>query len=254
MKPGTDLGAFSDIRKKLGEASLEIVRTNRRKTISFEVRPKAVRILAPKRLRESELSVLLDKRLAWISRKLQEVSQKKESTSPLYCSGESLLFKGKKVSLVFESCSTLSVARQSYDRVKLKDDQLILLLPKDLSDEDKSSWARRFVRQWYWEQAKSYMIDRTHHYAQKIGVKPLSLGFYDYKARWGTCTSKGDITYNPRLIMAPESVIDYVIVHELCHLIELNHSRAFWRLVSTHYPAYLWAKNWLKQEGFCLAF
>lgn len=82
-----------------------------------------------------------------------------------------------------------------------------------------------------------------------IGVQPTAIIVKTYKARWGSCYSDGRISFNWKLIMAATWVIDYVVVHELCHLIHHNHSANFWRLVEQYYPSYKQAKEWLKQNG-----
>ncbi|MBQ8597165.1 MAG: M48 family metallopeptidase, partial [Lachnospiraceae bacterium] len=71
----------------------------------------------------------------------------------------------------------------------------------------------------------------------------------DQKSRWGSCSSKGNLNFNWRIVMAPEPVCDYVVIHELCHLVHLDHSERFWKLVESICPGYEQYKKWLKTNG-----
>ena len=82
-----------------------------------------------------------------------------------------------------------------------------------------------------------------------MNVKYNSVGIKNYKSRWGSCTAEGDITFNWKVIMAPNRIVDYVVVHELCHLIHHDHSPKFWREVERFMPDYLECKEWLKHNG-----
>ena len=102
---------------------------------------------------------------------------------------------------------------------------------------------------WYAEQARQHLSKKTLSWARKIGVNPVSVTIRNQKSRWGSCSSKGSINYNWRVMFAPPQVIDYLVVHELCHLIEPNHSDRFWRLVGSFLPDYKASRSWLKQHG-----
>ena len=102
---------------------------------------------------------------------------------------------------------------------------------------------------WYRQQAQTYLAQRTKHYAEIIGVKPRLVNTRTYSARWGCCSHRREITYNWLIIMAPEKIIDYIIVHELCHIKEHNHSKAFWAHVEAILPDYKLSKKWLNTYG-----
>ena len=82
-----------------------------------------------------------------------------------------------------------------------------------------------------------------------LDLKPRSVSVEDFKSRWGSCSVEGDISFNWKIIMAPHGIIDYVVAHELCHMIEHNHSPAFWRHVERIIPDYRDRKDWLKENG-----
>lgn len=98
------------------------------------------------------------------------------------------------------------------------------------------------------------MPSKIGFYKNQIGVKPNKITVkLRLKSRWGSCSSKGNLNFNSSLIQAPDSVIDYVIIHELAHLIELNHSPKFWNIVEKFCPDYQEAEKWLKDNQHLLA-
>lgn len=99
------------------------------------------------------------------------------------------------------------------------------------------------------EQARMVLTAKTDEYAKQIGVAYTKIRIGNQKTRWGSCSSRGTISYNWRLIMMPEAIMDYVVVHELCHLKEMNHSVRFWKLVASILPDYQECREWLKKNG-----
>jgi hypothetical protein len=96
---------------------------------------------------------------------------------------------------------------------------------------------------------KKYLASKLEQYTKQIGVTHQSVTVKGYKSRWGSCSSDGRLQFNWRLMQAPRWVIDYVMVHELCHIIHPNHSREFWALVQKHCPKRDEAKRYFKQHG-----
>ena len=99
------------------------------------------------------------------------------------------------------------------------------------------------------KQARKVISERVAFYAQKMGVSYGKITIRHQRTRWGSCTSKGNLNFNCLLVCAPPEVLDYVVVHELCHRKHLNHSKAFWQAVETVLPDYKNRKNWLKEQG-----
>ena len=99
------------------------------------------------------------------------------------------------------------------------------------------------------KQAKKEIPPRVEYFANIIGVEYGRIAIRNQKTRWGSCSSKGNLNFNCLLMLVPEDVRDYVIVHELCHLIELNHSPAFWIEVEKIIPDYKQKRKWLKENG-----
>jgi len=99
------------------------------------------------------------------------------------------------------------------------------------------------------KQAKSYIPQRVHILAETMGISYHHVTVRAQRTRWGSCSSKGNLNFNCLLMLAPPEVLDYVIIHELCHRLEMNHSPAFWKKVAMYQPAYMHHRTWLKTEG-----
>lgn len=105
------------------------------------------------------------------------------------------------------------------------------------------------VRKRYIENARAVFTQKVSYYANLMGVTYGRITIREQKTRWGSCSSKGNLNFNWRLIFAPEYVIDYVVVHELAHRKEMNHSRAFYAVIEAVLPDYRIAQKWLKDHG-----
>ena len=99
------------------------------------------------------------------------------------------------------------------------------------------------------EQARIYIPSRVEHFAQIIGVTYGRITIRHQKTRWGSCSSRGTLSFNYRLIYGPAGPLDYVVVHELCHLTHMNHSKDFWNMVERIMPDYRIYKQWLREHG-----
>ena len=90
---------------------------------------------------------------------------------------------------------------------------------------------------------------KTEYYARIMGVTYGRISIREQKTRWGSCSSAGNLNYNWRLIFAPEEIVDYIVVHELAHRLEMNHSKAFYNIVESVLPDYRKAQKWLRENG-----
>ena len=112
-----------------------------------------------------------------------------------------------------------------------------------LSDKDRAR---------YISIARDIFTRKTAYYARIMGVSYGRIAIREQKTRWGSCSSKGNLNFNWRLILAPEEVLDYVVVHELAHRREMNHSKAFYAIVESVLPDYRQARRWLREHGYSL--
>lgn len=111
------------------------------------------------------------------------------------------------------------------------------------------SLIKKYLESWYKQQARKLIVARVEHYAKIAGLSYRSIALTSAETRWGSCSSEKTLNFNWKLVMAPLPVIDYVVAHELAHLTELNHSRAFWETVRKMYPLYREYRTWLKRNG-----
>ncbi|MFZ2958321.1 MAG: SprT family zinc-dependent metalloprotease [Candidatus Ozemobacteraceae bacterium] len=147
--------------------------------------------------------------------------------------GESVLYLGRlyKIELVKNNLDNVYFFRRFY-------------IPTTLAKNRRDA-----LRQWYLQRAQERIISRSGQFAKQLGVMVWGIKIVDSRCRWGYCTQKGSIAFNWRLIKAPAFVIDYVIIHQLAHLLETNHSTRFWNIVRAQTPTVQKAKMWLVQHG-----
>jgi predicted metal-dependent hydrolase len=129
---------------------------------------------------------------------------------------------------------------QGAPSVKLEQNQLTV----NLRPSDKNLSAPE-LEQWLKTQASLLINSKVNQFSTRIGVLYNRITIRDQRSRWGSCSCRKNLNFNWRLIMAPEPVLDYVIIHELCHLKEMSHSKKFWTLVSKHCPDWHERRNWL---------
>ena len=190
---------------------------------------------------------LLQERSDWILSAIEKFSDANANRPRRdYREGEAFLFRGARYKLLLEKA-------QSHSRtaVRLKGDCLALSLP-DSTPATASDIIRQAIEQFYRRQAKIYLPARVCELADMHGFEYGVVRIKNQKTRWGSCSAKRNINLNLRLMMAPDEAIDYVIIHELCHLRELNHSPAFWALVASYCPEFRRWKAWFKQHGSSL--
>lgn len=114
----------------------------------------------------------------------------------------------------------------------------------DLTDNQRAALEKRYI-----QAAKDYFPKRAAYYLPFTGGSFQRITIRDQKTRWGSCSARGTLSFNWRLMLAPPAVLDYVVVHELCHLTHMNHSPAFWALVESVCPDYRIHRQWLKEHG-----
>ena len=221
---------------------IDVERTNRKKSVSIQVGPGRVRVLAPKRLADRHIRRLLEKREPWIREQL--LFQKSLPKPKEYVSGEPFTYLGKTYPLrVLSGCPA---------GVKLKNGRLSVSVPRPPAGNDAGQVVRELLKTWYWKCAERHLMEKTRARARLLGVTPRSVSLRDYKSRWGSCGIRGDIRYNWRIIIAPPRIVDYLVVHEVCHLRRLNHSPQFWHCVESQFPDYRDCRYWLIVTGITL--
>jgi len=108
---------------------------------------------------------------------------------------------------------------------------------------------RNSIVRWYKQHAGVKLQEKVYRYALVVGVEPVNIGIKTFKSRWGSCSAKGKVDFNWKIMMAPNQIVDYVVVHELCHLKYHDHSVRFWKSVERVIPEYAECKEWLKANA-----
>jgi predicted metal-dependent hydrolase len=216
--------------------NISIKRTKRRKTIIIQVKDGLVEVRAPFKIEQKEIDSFILQKNSWINKKLSLQKSIKKPTRKKFKNEENFQFLGKNLKLKI----TISENKKSYI-----DDKFIYLVLKNNKENFKEKIKEK-LEIFFRETAKDIFKNKTLDEAKKIRVTPKKIIVRSYKRRWGSCSYKKDISYNWKLIMAPEKIIHYVVIHELCHLIHFNHSRDFWKSVGKILPDYKSSKEWLK--------
>lgn len=206
---------------------------SKRKTLSLIVElDGTLTVRAPLRMKEDDIRGFVDEKKNWIQRKQAKV--KTEALAPRqYADGETFPFLGKQIPLRL-----------------VMDQKPALVLDKSFKLTSSAlPRAKSVFTDWYREEARRFLTGRVEYFAQEYGFTVKKIRISSARTRWGSCSSKGTLSFAWRLVLAPLEVIDYVVVHELCHMREMNHSRAFWALVASILPDYKKQRTWLKQNG-----
>lgn len=224
----------------------QIIRRARRKTASIIVRPdKTVQVIVPAFLKDKEIGDLIVKKERWITNKLAELEQTRLNFTPhKYKEGECFPYLGSNYRLLTPIGNRTEIT--------LVADTITLPLPPKLPKKAQSNFVRTTLYLWYKRKAREILTEKSHQFALDYGFQPSSIGIKDYKSRWGCCFTDGRIYFNFKIIAAPQDIIDYVIIHELCHLTEPNHSKQFYLLVQEILPDWRQRRKWLKQNGLTL--
>lgn len=218
----------------------EIVRSGRRRTMCIEVTHEGNVIMrAPMRDSAWRLERFLLDKAPWV---LKHLSATLASHQPRrYATGEIFPYLGRDYRLRI-------VPNGACPHVELKNGELVAYVSGS-SPEEAASSAKRSLLAWYVGQATDVLSRRVSTLAQRTCLTPSRLTIRSPVHRWGSCSPKGSVNLNYKLVMAPPEVADYVIIHELCHLKVQNHSRRFWDLVRSFVTDHRVHRKWLRENG-----
>jgi len=221
--------------------------SNRAKRISMRVDlNKGLELVYPEGISEPAPEEVLAQNEEWVLETLEKLENRLETQfQRQYIQDEIFRYLGNDYALNF-------IQKKNGKRITIKfsDDNntLNVALPPDIETSDTEA-IQEAVEKFYRKKAKDYLPDRAREIADELGHEIKRVYVKNQKTRWGSCSSKNNINLNLRLMMTPKEAIDYIIIHELCHMTHMDHSKAFWDLVETHCPRYKYWRKWFKQNS-----
>ena len=219
---------------------VEVVRSIRR-TAALHIIGSDLQIRVPEHVGDERVAEFLKRKRPWIRSKVAEISLLPPHRTKELVSGESFPYLGRNYRLKIQEGHQVGVCLSGgYLRATIR--------PNDYG-EHQTLRIQQYLQNWYRSRALERLQDKTHRYAQQIGVSPAGVSVRNFRSRWGSCDKQGQVVFNWNIIKASHSVVDYVVIHELCHLIHPNHSKDFWQLVGRHDTSYVEHRKWLKEKG-----
>lgn len=222
-----------------------------RRRLSVQVEPRVgLRVLAPPRLPLRDVDSFLHQERDWLREKLREIALWEEQHPPRrFETGESLPLLGEAWALRVDEEPGRARARVTRTRRETGPGTIALTLPGGLEAGERREAAARTLDSWYRRLARGLIESRVAHWSPRVGHAPSSISIRDTRSRWGSCSSSGGLSFCWRIVMAPPRVVDYLVVHELCHLEHQDHSPEFWSLVESHLPDQEALRRWLRDHG-----
>lgn len=214
-----------------------IQRSAKRRNLTITVeRDRSVVVHAPVGVSDEKIRQVVASKRPWIYEKSSHPQKYRDLPHPPgkeLVSGESALYLGRQY--------RIEVVKTGLTEVQFNQR---FLIPATQGKKRVEA-----LREWYVGKAKEKIVPRVKGHARELGVDVAGVRIVDNRYRWGSCTLKNNVNFNWRLMKAPMFVIDYVIIHELAHLIEANHTPRFWNIVRAQAPTMDKAKAWLKENG-----
>ncbi len=212
----------------------KLIRSKRR-SISVQIDRKGlVTVHAPKICSEERIVSFLEEKRDWIETHVRSARENAEKIPDGLISGESIYLLGKKAKIVLWEDDIIR-----YDGENGK-----LYLPNKNTEKRFLSWVK--------DNAERILQSRTEFYAEIMHTSFVSVKISSAKTLWGCCTPKNEIRYSYRLLYCPKEVLDYVVIHELSHTFQKNHSKAFWNKVQEYCPDWKQKRKYLKDNGFLM--
>jgi predicted metal-dependent hydrolase len=220
----------------LNGLEIEIKRSTRSKTLSINIeRDGSVNVIVPVDLEESKIFEIVKSKEYEIHKQITNKKElNKERIDRKFVPGHSFLYLGKSYNL--------HIIQNQKEQLKLQNGKFLL------SSNSVSKAEDVFIK-FYKKMGKPILEKRINHFKDFIKEKPKEIKIANLKTRWASCTPAGNLNFNWKCFMAPLTVLDYLIVHELVHLKHLNHSRQFWDEVSIIIPDYKNHEDWLRKNG-----
>jgi predicted metal-dependent hydrolase len=195
---------------------------------------KPIQLVVPRRTTRAEVDGLLRRNAGWIARKAAWAEEVAARPGALGLDRPGVAWVAGEPLPIVPTGGSRSAARLSGGRVLVG---------------GPPAGAPAALERWHRREARERLAAAVAREAGRLGLRPAGLSVRDQRTRWGSCSSRGALSFSWRLLVAPPEILDYVVVHELCHLRELNHSPAFWRLLDGARPGWRAQADWLSEHG-----
>jgi predicted metal-dependent hydrolase len=217
------------------ELSVRVRESNRAKTARIIVGPqRPLEVIVPAGVGDDEVDVLLEEKRSWVEWKVNAARTIAARPPQLGLDRPGVAWLEGEALPVVVTGTGRSIARVRDGRVEVDGDPRV---------------ATAALGRWYRREARRRIGDAVAREAERLGFSYGSLGVRDPRTRWGSCSRNGHVSVSWRLVMAPADVLEYIVVHELCHLREPSHSKAFWRLLDVARPGWQEQTRWLREHG-----
>ena len=245
-----------EIRKRILELDgraipYRLLRRPGRRSVAIELEPRlGLSVLAPARLPLREIDAILSREQAWLRRKLQDWAHWERSHPPRrFVDGESLLLLGESWLLTVREAGDGRRASVRREERRNGPGRIELRLPGPLPEAARRALAESALASWYRRLARRILAARVAYWSAILGLTAGPISIRDNRSRWGSCSASGRLSFNWKIVMAAPAVIDYLVVHEICHLAHPDHSPEFWGRVEGALPDYRPPRNWLRRHG-----
>lgn len=218
----------------LTDLKIKITRSKRRSLVLTVTADATIVVKAPRLTPMFFINSFIKQHEEWIHDKLAKIKVQ-AANAKQYKTGEKFLFLGMELQFQVGNYTEISVQKNK------------LLFPEFMLFR-----AKKQLTSWYKKQAKELIAKQTDYWAEKMNTSYGSLTFSDTRSQWGSCSAENNLQFSWRLVMAPYLTLNYVIIHELAHTKEKNHSRTFWGIVEKYNPSYRIQRKWLKKYGHTL--
>jgi len=219
---------------------INVLRNARRKRVSLEVDASGVKVRAPLKMRPKTINDFVQSKRTWIKHHYHN----RPTLAPTLNIENGITLK------LLDDDFILRVIENKRAPVQINSTHIELPVIQTQRPIEKT--IKDKLIKWYKQQALNCLQDKVDFFAGEMGIplkNNLKIKVRDYKRRWGSCDHNGDLAFNWRIIMAPETVIDYIAVHEIAHMREFNHSKRFWAIVAAQLPEWRQEHQWLSDNG-----
>lgn len=224
----------------------ELAFTDRRKTIELTIDlNKHLTVKAPNGMSDDDVTLNLMRKAKWIINNLDRMDEVilHESIKE-FVSGEKFLLRGRRYRL-----KVVKVTGNDAPTLQFKGGMFVATVSDKVPEKEYRVQLYPLFLEYYQHKAQQVVNERVRKYLKYFDTEPSLVKVEDLKSKWGSCSRTNQLRFNWRIVMAKTSIIDYVIVHELCHLVHKNHSKEYWNLLRTLMPDYEKKKEWLRVNG-----